>query len=436
MKIKLKTSRSASLLAILIGFSLVKQWISAQSIKPAPPVTLQWDPSPSADVSSYVLCYGTVRGNYTHNKTVPGSVNAIEISNLTPNTVYYFVVAARDSAGYQSDFSNEIIFVNQPAPIVNLNPWATPSPWTTPAPDAPSWPGATLSPDSPSWPATAFLPGADSWPSPLDFPLKKSSISYPSLPEEFVVSTATGVGMEPGGSGGTEDSTNEPYYIMGVEPSLTLRREGGAMNFTVNGLLSASVSVETTSDISNPRSWRALANVKLETPTSGTSTPASIRTRREDLLFQAFSPARETIYLPAPSGTGSAFYRVTMVDSVPVLADQVLRKKGFTTHLVVVRMAGGSGREFCHVAGPESYIDYDERSAIVSVGSSGGSIRDVASRFASRLGMDWTSASQFVYVDGARKILATVEKAASPQLDPSFVTVSSAASPSQVKAEF
>lgn len=99
-------------------------------------VTLTWDPHCDTNVVQFVVYYGTnplsnpiikikpsytnecgtnvppstnvYKGSYTSGAFVPSFTNSITFTNLTPLTKYYFVVAARNSAGLESEYSNEI----------------------------------------------------------------------------------------------------------------------------------------------------------------------------------------------------------------------------------------------------------------------------------------------------------------------------------------
>ena len=75
--------------------------------------TLTWDPpatsadgTPLTDLAGYTIYYGTSSLNYTVSIDV-GNVTTYKIDNLSPGT-YYFSVTAYDTAGNESDFSNEV----------------------------------------------------------------------------------------------------------------------------------------------------------------------------------------------------------------------------------------------------------------------------------------------------------------------------------------
>ena len=68
---------------------------------------LAWDPSPSPDVTGYMLYYGPTSGGYTQSIDM-GNVTEYIDYNLIDGQTYYFAVTAYDSYGDQSDYSNEV----------------------------------------------------------------------------------------------------------------------------------------------------------------------------------------------------------------------------------------------------------------------------------------------------------------------------------------
>lgn len=68
--------------------------------------TTNVDGTSLGDLSGYKVHYGTSPGNYTSTLSV-GRVSNFLIKGLAPGT-YYFAVTAFNSAGVESDYSNEI----------------------------------------------------------------------------------------------------------------------------------------------------------------------------------------------------------------------------------------------------------------------------------------------------------------------------------------
>ncbi len=76
-------------------------------------VTLSWKPNSEPDLSGYRLYYGLESGSYDYFKQVDQDtcVTVVDLQNVT----YYFVVTAYDSAGNESNFSEEIAW--RPSPV-------------------------------------------------------------------------------------------------------------------------------------------------------------------------------------------------------------------------------------------------------------------------------------------------------------------------------
>ena len=91
----------------------------AQAVVLPPPgtydLTLAWNPSPSPEIVSCNLYYGTSSGEYTDVISV-GDVTSVTISNLVPDVSYYFAITAVDANGQESDFSNEASYRRELTP--------------------------------------------------------------------------------------------------------------------------------------------------------------------------------------------------------------------------------------------------------------------------------------------------------------------------------
>lgn len=91
---------------VFLVLALLALLIPAQVI--AFNVTLGWDASPSQDVSSYTIHYGTNSGYPKANTQTVGDTLEGTIAGLTEGTTYYFVVTANDWEGRESGPSNEV----------------------------------------------------------------------------------------------------------------------------------------------------------------------------------------------------------------------------------------------------------------------------------------------------------------------------------------
>ncbi|MES2439800.1 MAG: Ig-like domain-containing protein [Verrucomicrobiota bacterium] len=82
----------------------------------SPSVTLAWDASVETDIARYQLGYGTTPGVYP-NVVDAGMNTEITVSNLEEGKNYYFAVAAVNTAGLKSSYSEEISYSTEPAVI-------------------------------------------------------------------------------------------------------------------------------------------------------------------------------------------------------------------------------------------------------------------------------------------------------------------------------
>jgi fibronectin type 3 domain-containing protein len=71
-------------------------------------VTLQWDANSEPDLKNYVVYWGIESRNYNQHRATAGLETTIIISIPDDGKVYYFAVTAVDTAGLESDYSNEV----------------------------------------------------------------------------------------------------------------------------------------------------------------------------------------------------------------------------------------------------------------------------------------------------------------------------------------
>lgn len=99
----MKTNKLLTL-AVIVFLSVMVFAGAAQSRE----VTLSWDPNSEPDLSHYVVYWGFIPGNYTNNSGDIGLVTEFSVEIPDDGKTYYFAVTAVDTAGLESDFSNEV----------------------------------------------------------------------------------------------------------------------------------------------------------------------------------------------------------------------------------------------------------------------------------------------------------------------------------------
>ena len=101
-------SRSVIYCRFLIGF--LTAGACSLALQKASGVTLAWDPNSEPDIAGYILHYGITSGHYATSVNV-GNVTTNTVTSLTANVNYFFAVTAYNTAGLESDFSNEISYM-------------------------------------------------------------------------------------------------------------------------------------------------------------------------------------------------------------------------------------------------------------------------------------------------------------------------------------
>ena len=97
-----------------IGSGLVMGWNSDALASQS--VTLNWDPSSSANVAGYRVYYGNQSLSYT-NSLLVGNVTSADIPGLVEGATYFFAAKAVDATGYESDMSVEASYLVPVVPV-------------------------------------------------------------------------------------------------------------------------------------------------------------------------------------------------------------------------------------------------------------------------------------------------------------------------------
>ena len=96
-------------------------------------------------------------------------------------------------------------------------------------------------------------------------------------------------------------------------------------------------------------------------------------------------------------------------DDFATLAADVLRARGYTPHLVEVRMPGYL-HAVCYIAETRSYLDFNRRGSFRRAVPCNGSLTDIAARVARSFHTEWTAVAEFSWERGIERTLQTVRR--------------------------
>ncbi len=96
-------------------------------------------------------------------------------------------------------------------------------------------------------------------------------------------------------------------------------------------------------------------------------------------------------------------------DDFATLAAGVLRARGYTPHLVEVRMPGYL-HAVCYIAETRSYLDFNRRGSFRRAVPCDGTLTDIAARVARSFHTEWTAVAEFSWERGIERTLQTVRR--------------------------
>lgn len=97
-------------------------------------------------------------------------------------------------------------------------------------------------------------------------------------------------------------------------------------------------------------------------------------------------------------------------DDYAIMADRVLRKHGFKTRLISIRMPGLLTHVVCYVDDEKLYLDFNNRVYLSRTEKADPDLRDIAKKVAKSFEANWTSVSEFTYREGAKELIKTISK--------------------------
>jgi hypothetical protein len=352
-------------------------------------VTFAWNASSDPSVAGYYLMWGTSSGNYTSTISNSASSTSVQISNLIANQVYYFNIAAFNGSGTAGAYSGELVFTNTSSSSSTNQPGN----------------GETQTNPPPSTPTLSIF---------------MAVTNGPPLPSGSNMTTTTSGN---GGSGTTTSSTSTAgtstaANFWGVPPRLAIVLSNGEPTVNIGGTIGADLTIQSSTNIFSPDSWQTVTNISMTN--AAPLPPGGQVSQPQDALDIAFVPAAEALpvsQIDSPAGS-ITYYRALMPYDYVILAGNVLTGKGYRPRMVLVNMPGIVCDDACYVTEGSSFIHYDRGSYALQLQGSGPTLRSIAAKLSSTLGLDWTSASEFTYSNGIAQIVATVVQTESASSDP------------------
>ena len=101
-----------------------------------------------------------------------------------------------------------------------------------------------------------------------------------------------------------------------------------------------------------------------------------------------------------------------------VLAGRVLKAKGFSTRLILIRLASQRTHTVCYLPQDKGYLEFKAVGPPGKPIPCGATIREIANQAAGALKAYWTSASEFTMDNEVKRMLATVVRTDPPEKDP------------------
>ncbi|MGV3772531.1 MAG: hypothetical protein ACO1QB_06480 [Verrucomicrobiales bacterium] len=406
-------------------------------------VNLVWDHSPDDLTDGTVAGYKVYYGPMDSATIMAGMETNAVTGFLLPEKLYNFAVTAFDERGVESEFSNFLPFFSPSETRANVNLTWDHSPdvndpglvagykirygYATSIKDAGLTTSITLS-DVPIGQPYFFAVsayntfGVESEPSNVAVFMNTGNAGRPgdeiSPPivsaYSFVAPFSPYSSMGTPGSDPAQGLTNSPVIvrnIIGTPPMIKAELSKTHTQLTIWGTAGSTFTVQKSVDPGSPDKWVTVTNITLETLVQLPVTTPNHQV--PEIIKKAFCPASKTWKVERSEGE-FVFYRAIQQQDYEALADQALKALGYTTRLVMVRLAEDSSYVLCYVPEEKAFIHYDSSTHNFILQPADDDIQNIANAVSSLLKENWTSASEFVMAENQKQIVATSVKLNTP----------------------
>jgi len=96
-------------------------------------------------------------------------------------------------------------------------------------------------------------------------------------------------------------------------------------------------------------------------------------------------------------------------DDFATLAADILRRKGYTPHMITVRTKKVV-HVVCYIEETKAYLDFEKRKHPNRLVGASHSLAEIAQKVAESFNAQWTSVSEFTYEAGVKRLVSTVSR--------------------------
>lgn len=363
------------------GASSLGQTSVADGFSTGLSLDIDWIANPSSNTVAYRLFYG-LAGSATTESVDLGVETRVTLVGLKAGTDYFFSARAYDVNNAESVLPTSAAYKTSASLVAGVPRLSLSGDWPAFPPQL-----ATQNPPLPPLP-------------PPPPPTTSGSIIVAGSGTGTGTTSTTGSGTTVSNSSGDVESA-----LVGMPPRVVMNRSTGRPSLTIVGTVGAGYEIQVLSNGLGSMKWTTITNLAIASRLSSVSDDGV-----PEILTRAFRPGSLSYEIPEIFAGPGKFYRVVMKESYPLLADRNLRAAGMVTRLVAVRLPGIDAHVVCYVPQLSVAIDFASDRQAARILSCGGDLREIADKVAGGLSMNWTSASEFTYAQGASTVVATVVK--------------------------